>query len=154
MVFWIFLELHSWLRWAVVLAALSVGLIAASGWFEGRPWNDVDQWIARAWVGATDLQVLLGLGLYLGSSPTAEVARHDLVAAWRDPLLRFFGVLHPSLMLLAFVLTHVAWVRARRATSDRERFHRLGLGVLLVLVALALAIPWPWLAHGRPLFRV
>jgi hypothetical protein len=97
---------------------------------------------------------MLGMGLYLVGSPLAAMARQDVRAAWSEPSLRFFGLLHPALMVLAVASTHVTWVWARRAARDEERFWRLVRGVVATALLISLAMPWPFLAYGRPLVRV
>ena len=124
-----------------------------SGWQQARAWSAWDQRAARLFVGSVDTQVLLGLTLYFGVSPIAAAARADLAAAWADPTLRFFGVIHPALMLLAFIAAHVAWVAARRAELPTQRHRRLALGALTAAAFLVAAIPWPFLEYGRPHVR-
>lgn len=149
----VLLELHSWCRWVVLLA---LGMVLARGWWgmwTRRPWRPSDSVAARLWVGATDTQLMLGMALYLVGSPLAAMARHDLRAAWGEPSLRFFGLLHPALMALAVASTHATWVWARRAAHDEERFWRLVRGVVATALLISLAMPWPFLAYGRPLVR-
>lgn len=151
----VLLTLHSWCRWAVVLSTLAAGARCASGWVRGRRWTPLDARFARAWVGAIDLQMSLGMLLYLSASPLAAIARRDLAAAWLDPWLRFFGILHPVAMLAATSVAHASWIWARRADEGaRDRFRRLGLGVLATTVIVGGAIPWPFLPYGRPLARI
>ncbi|HEU4538216.1 MAG TPA: hypothetical protein VFS00_29040 [Polyangiaceae bacterium] len=146
--------LHSWGRWAVFLTGALVAARALQGRGSGRPWGAADAAAARAWVGSTDVQVLLGMTLYFVVSPVAAVARLAPAVAWGDPMLRFFGALHPLAMVGAFAATHAAWIAARRVDACPERFSRLGLGALAALGLAALATPWPSLVYGRPLLHV
>lgn len=155
MLYEMLLVLHSFFRWAVVACTLAVGARCALGWLRRRGWTPADARLGRAWIGAIDLQVALGLLLYLSASPVAAVARQDFGQAWGDASLRFFGILHPLAMLAAASVAHAAWIWTRRAEDGAsERFRRLGLGLLGALVLIALAIPWPFLSYGRPLARV
>lgn len=148
------LTLHSWVRWAVLVTTLVVAARCAWGWTAGKRWSQRDAALARSWVGAIDVQVLLGMLLYFFASPQAAIARQSLRWAWTDPSLRFFGILHPLSMLVAATLAHASWVWARRTDGEtRERFRRLGLGVLGAVAIFLLAIPWPFLSYGRPLTR-
>lgn len=151
----VLLTIHSWFRWAVVISTLILGARCASGWIRKRRWTSVDAAFGRAWVGALDLQVSLGLLLYFTASPMAAAARQNFRSAWTNDWLRFFGIVHPLSMLTAALVMHAAWTWARRTEdASNERFRRLGLGVLGALVLVALAIPWPFLPYGRPLARM
>ena len=101
-----------------------------------------------------DVQLLLGVLLYVALSPFTAEAMRDFGAAMKNPGLRFFAVEHVTLMLGAIILAHVGRVMARKAkTADARRMRLLmcfGLATLLML----LAIPWPGMASGRPLFRI
>lgn len=150
----VLLELHSWCRWVVLVSAVVVLLKSWGGLWTGRAWQPGDGHAVRVWVGATDTQLLLGLSLYSVGSPLAAMARQAGRAAWGEPSLRFFGYLHPVLMLLAVAATHATWVWTRRASRDEVRFWRLVRGLLGTALTVSLAMPWPFLAYGRPLFRV
>ena len=120
MVYTVLLELHSWCRWVVLIA---LALVVGRGWaglWTRRPWRPADSLATRLWVGATDTQLLLGLALYLVGSPLAAMARQDPGAAWQEPTLRFFGLLHPTLMVLAVV----ARTRPRSGPGARRTTRR------------------------------
>ena len=100
-----------------------------------------------------DLQLLLGLALYVGLSPITRTALQDFGAAMQTGASRFWAVEHPALMLLAVVLAHVGRSATRYAGSDRAGARaRLWFG--LSLLALLLATPWPFMPNGRPWFRL
>ena len=149
----VLLQLHSWVRWAVVASVLAVATRAVLALLRTRAWTDRDALVARVWVGATDLQLALGLAMYFSTSAIAEVTRADPSAAWNDVTIRFFGILHPLTMFGAVVLTHATWIWARRTRDPRARFRRLAVGAALTAVLVLAAIPWPSPIHGRPLFR-
>lgn len=155
MILGVLLVLHSWFRWAVVLATLTVGVRCGLALICKKGWAPSDAKFGRMWVAAIDVQVSLGLLLYFTASPMAAIARQDLGHAWGSDLLRFFGILHPLSMLAAACVAHAAWIWTRRTGErDPRRFRRLGLGLLGALVLIVLAIPWPFLSYGRPLARL
>src|SRR4051812_46272799 len=141
------LILHSFTRWAVLASSVAMALGGLTGAVWNRAWGVRDRVIARVFVASVDLQVLLGLSLYLGVSPIARAARAlwasaGLVALWSEHELRFFGILHPALMLLAACITHASWLAARRTERAGERHRRLGSGAALALAVFLAAIPW------------
>ena len=145
------LFLHSWLRWVVLALAVMVLLRASAG--RGKAWSPADARGMRLFVIALDIQVLLGLILYVGISPITAVAFQNLGAAMRDASLRFFVVEHFVGMLAAVALAHIGSVKVRKA-QDAAAKHRIALiFVALSLVAMLMSIPWPGMPGGRVLFR-
>jgi hypothetical protein len=144
---------HGDWRWVVLGAALLVLARALDGVARARPWQRGDERAAVIFLGALDLQLVIGLVLYFGFSPFFTATRQAFAAAMRDAGTRFFGVEHQTAMLLATAVAHLGRVRARRAVEPARR-HRLMLGTMLLFFGLvAWAIPWPWRAFGRPLVR-
>jgi hypothetical protein len=156
------LFLHSLVRWWVLAACLWT--LAYARW--ARDTEDTeptasarDQRVGKLFVASVDVQVLLGMSLWFAVSPLARLARQlwaarGFGALWAQPELRFFGVIHPALALLAALTAHASWVAARRATTPAERRRRLVLGAAASLALLLAAVPWPFLGHERPVFRL
>ncbi len=145
----LFLTLHSLARWVVIVLAVVVVVRALLGWRRGDPWGDLDNRLGLFFTIGLDVQVLLGIVLYLFLSPLVSAAFQDFGAAMRDSELRYWGVEHIALMIVALVLAHVGRSIAKRASEAVEKHKRTlifyGLSVLVIL----LAIPW-W----RPLLRL
>lgn len=121
------LAAHSGWRWAVlaiVLVALGRGL---NGSLRGGPWTRFDRALVLVTVNALNLQVLLGVFLWL-------VERR-----WRDGV--FLGVIHPLVMLLALGVVHFGAARARRARDTVASFRVLAISLLVALVLITAAIP-------------
>jgi len=144
---------HSWVRWFVIGSGLVVAAFAVRARLAARPWSSKATAFARVWVGATDLQVLLGLVLFFTDGGVAQAARTQVALGMREPSLRFFGYLHPLAMVFAFALTHATWIAVRRVDDAAARYRRLATGSLIVLGAILLAVPWTFLPYGRPLLR-
>jgi hypothetical protein len=149
------LVLHSWLRWAVIIA----GLLAVVTLLMSQPRPGVadpsDRW-GRFFIIALDLQFVLGLLLYVGLSPTTYAIFHEtgFGAAMRDPVARFWAVEHVTLMLVAVVVAHVGRVLARKAATPAAKRTRLLVCFVVALLAIFARTPWPGTTAGRPLFRV
>jgi hypothetical protein len=143
------LILHSWLRWIAI--ATGVGATAASTGGGTQPGG------SRAglfFMIAMDLQLLLGLLLYLVFSPNTAAIFRNFGAAMRNPVDRFWAVEHITMMLAAVVFAHLGRALGRRAkTPGAARTRQLicfGLATLLMIVG----TPWPGTRAGRPFFRV
>ena len=147
------LALHGLTRWIVLAAAAGAEVLALHGLWAARDFGVWDRRVARALVASIDLQVSLGLTLYLLVSPLARLARANLHAAWHTPALRFFGLVHPCLALAAALAAHAGWIAARRAPNTVARHRCLAMGAAAVLMLLVFAIPWPGSSTPRPPLR-
>ena len=146
------LLLHSWIRWIALVAAVGVTLAAVRGKVEG-PSSLADRWALVAMM-ALDIQMLLGLVLYLGLSPNMQEILNHFGDAMKRADTRFWAVEHISAMFAAVALSHVGRVLARKAATPAAKRTRLlvtfGLATLLII----LGMPWPGRPGGRPLFRL
>jgi len=150
MVYLTTLTLHSWIRWVVILIGLLAFARAVRG--RGRAWTAADDRVGFWFVMLLDLQVLIGLVLYVWLSPTTHEAFRDVGVAMKSSGLRFWAVEHGFGMLVGLALAHVGRVRIRKA--DASRRHKLAAIFFgLALVAILASIPWPGMPNGRPLLR-
>ena len=144
------LLLHSLLRWIVVglgVVAVYRGVTGNNG---GKPWRPADDYIGLGFTAGLDLQLAIGVVLFL-YSPITILGYHELDLTAKSPVLLFWTFVHPLLMVAAVVLAHVGRVRIRRQVESGGR-HRaatvfFGLALLLVVAG----TPWPFLPWGRPL---
>lgn len=148
------LALHSLLRWVVLaFGVLAVGR-ALMGVRGRRPWEPGDDRAGRWFILVLDVQMLLGLVLYLGLSPMTTLAFQDFGAAMGNAVLRFWAVEHLTGMLAALALAHVGRVRIRRNPDAVGRQRTAAIFFGLALVAVLVTIPWPGLPAARPLLRL
>jgi hypothetical protein len=147
------LWLHSLLRWAVLLAGVVVWFRAIAGYTAKRPWTPKDDLWGLLLTISADLQLLVGLVLYVFLSPITRIGVRNFAAAMQIPAARFFTVEHVLGMIIAIALIHVGRVKIRK-TTDAARKHRLAMiffGIAMVL--LIISIPWPGMPVARPLLR-
>jgi hypothetical protein len=147
------LWLHSLLRWAVLVTGLIAWFRAVGGQTARRPWGPMDDLWSMVFSIAFDLQVLVGLALYVFISPFSRMAFQNFGAAMSDPSLRFWAVEHIGGMMLGIGLVHMGRWKIRKAVEDARR-HRLaviffGLGLIVTIAS----IPWPGMRVARPLMR-
>jgi hypothetical protein len=147
------LAIHSWLRWVALVAAVGAIATTAADRSTTIRTGRADMWGLGLMI-ALDIQMLVGLLLYLVLSPFTTEAMADFGAAMRNPALRFFAVEHVVLMFAAVILTHLGRVLARKATTPDAKRSRLLICFVLATIAMLLAIPWPGMSSGRPLFRL
>ena len=146
------LLLHSWIRWIALVACVGVTLAALRGKVDGER-SIADRWGLVAMM-TLDLQLLLGLVLYLGLSPNMQEILNHFGESMKRADTRFWAVEHLSTMFAAIALAHVGRVLARKAATPAAKRTRLlvcfGVATLLLLVGM----PWPGRPGGRDLFRL
>jgi hypothetical protein len=146
------LVVHSTWRWLVVALGLIVLWRFASGWRARRPFGRADARWSGAFMGAVDVQLLLGAVLWW-LSPYGALVRTAFAASMKDALVRFWGLEHPVTMLVAVAVVHIGNARAKRRGEGWQRHRTLLIGLAIWVVLVAAAFPWPGLARGRPLLR-
>ncbi len=149
----VLLTIHSGLRWAVLFMLVVLFVAAIRGWRAGAAMEKRDRALKGAAIGLADLQLLLGLTLYL-TGPWVEAFREDVGRVMRTAVLRFFVVEHVTGMLAGLAVLHVASVLSKRAGDPKTAWRRLAIGVGLALLLILASIPWPFLPYGRPLLTL
>ncbi len=119
--------LHSFWRWAVLLAAVVALVGALAGWLGGLAPALSARRVGSPYTIALDIQFVLGVILWVGKG-------------WYV-VPGFYRFEHPSIMVLALVVAHVGPVLARRATAPRAAARAVALSTLASLVLVVLGIP-------------
>src|SRR5690606_36984443 len=104
------LHLHSYLRWAVLLVGVVALVMAVMGASSRSGWTPQQRRIGLAFTSLMDVQLLLGVVLYLFLSPITRTAFQDMGAAMGNSDVRFFVAEHLIGMVAAVVLAHVGAV--------------------------------------------
>lgn len=121
------LAAHSGWRYLVLVGLLVAIVKYALGFFGKSKWSNLDSTINRVVPILVDVQVLLGLILYVVARTwTSSVAG---IAYW-----------HPLAMIAAVVVAHLFSTRVKQATTDAERFQSGLIGNVAALVLIALGI--------------
>lgn len=127
----ILLEIHSIVRWLIVLVGLIALIKFAIGWLGKMPFKKMDRGLMSGFVGLLDLQMLLGLILFIWGLADGGLVR--------------FRAEHAAAMILAVVLAHASarW----RKSSDQVRFRNYALIILAVFVLIfagIMPLPQGW----------
>lgn len=142
------LILHSAWRWVVLISGFATVVTAVMRLSEKQPWAPTGPALGRFFGIAVDIQVLMGAALYLTLSPLTTLAmRPGGMKLPPNSQAYFFVVVHPLIMIVAFIGVHVAAVLVRRARSDagHQRREIIFYGITLLIVLAG--VPWfrPWL---------
>jgi hypothetical protein len=148
----IILGIHSWVRWIALVTGFGATLAAIMGRVEGKD-SPADRW-GLFLILALDIQMLLGLLLYLGLSPNMKEILANFGEAMKQPDTRFWAVEHLTAMFAAVIVAHTGRVLARKAKTPASKRMRLMLCFTLSTILMLAGMPWPGRPGGRPLFRL
>lgn len=127
------LNLHSYLRWAVVIIGIIATALAWAGVLSRGRWTPQQVTFGRLATIAFDTQALVGVLLYVWLSPITTSAFSHMGAAMKDAGTRFYVAEHSLVMIIAAVLIHIGALRGRKKNSPLQAaiFYTLAmLGVL------------------------
>lgn len=147
----ILLKSHSGLRWLVILFGF-ITIIRALRGLNLKKWNSADGLWSTLWIISLDIQLVIGLILYLFLSPITQSAFNDFGSAMGKSNMRFFAVEHILIMLIAIVLAHIGKIRVAKTGSPYKKHKRAVVFYTISLVLILISIPWPFFGYGRPLF--
>jgi hypothetical protein len=136
------LAIHNILRWVVLLSGVVILVTSITGLLRNREYGGTERTLSIVYTSSLDLQLLLGLLLYIFLSPITRTAFADFSAAMSNSDLRFFAIEHLLVMIVAIVVGHIGSSRVKKADGNLKK-HRSGLlwfGISLLLVLLA--VPW------------
>lgn len=149
----ILIALHSTVRW-LVLASLVYAMIGGyRGWYGAKKFSRFDDTVRHSTATIAHVQFLLGVTLYI-ISPLVKYFLHNFSKAVHERQLRFFGMEHITVMLLAIVVITIGSAKAKRKAADKEKFKTMAIWFTIGLLLILSSIPWPFspLVH-RPWFR-
>lgn len=135
-----FLSLHNIVRWVVLLVGVVAIVMAWAGVFSRSRWTAPQANVARLFTIAFDLQVLLGVALYVwpGGMVMSALGNAGMGDIMSNSDLRFFVVEHGLIMIVAAVLVHIGSVRGRKTDATLQPAILYTLALVLVLSR----IPW------------
>lgn len=142
----IVLAVHNIIRWVVVIIGVIAVARALVGLYRKRDWGSTDRILGVIYTSTMDIQLLLGLILYVFLSPTTKGMFQNLSQAMSNPGMRFFGLEHALYMILAVILAHIGNAKTRRATESVSRYRAVLTWFGLALILILLGMPW-----SRPL---
>lgn len=143
----IFLAIHNIVRWVILIAGAVAIIRAFMGWFGNRDWTETDRRAGLLFTISIDIQVLVGLILYVFLSPITKAAFRAFGDIMGDAGLRYFTIEHVFYMLLALVFAHLGSILPRRVDDALQKHRRAAIWFTLAFLLVLAGIPWM-----RPLF--
>lgn len=150
----ILLFLHSIVRW-LVLASLLIAIYRSyMGWLGNQPYSKSDNTLRVVTSSIAHTQLVLGLWLYF-ISPVIKYFLHNFSEAVHMREIRFFGMEHSLIMLVAIVFITIGSSVAKRKTDDKQKFKTMAIWFSLALLLILSSIPWPFSPMiSRPYLRL
>ena len=149
----IILFLHSWVRWLVLIILLIAIYRAYKGWLSGSKFSTFDNAVRHQTASIAHLQLILGVWIYL-ISPVIHYFLHNFKSAVHERQIRFFGMEHSSMMLIAIIIITIGSAKAKRKPTDIQKFKTMAIWFTIALLIILTSVPWSFSPFtARPLFR-
>jgi hypothetical protein len=148
----IFLYLHSWMRYVVLILLIFSMVKAFSGWQGRKEYTQSTDKLFLFTFIATHIQLLIGLILYF-TSPIVTTAHASMGEAMRTIALRFWAVEHLAAMIVAIGLITFGRIRSKKMTEDFKKYKIIAITFAAGLLIMLITIPWPFMMVSRPWFR-
>lgn len=136
------LTVHSIFRWVVAIGVLYTLYRAYSGIASNRAFGTADDKSRRFTVVAAHIQLVIGLILYF-ISPLTQYFLSNFSAAVKVRDIRFYGMEHAIVMIIAVALITVGSAVSKKKADDRAKFKALAIWLTIALILLLLMVPWP-----------
>lgn len=147
------LALHSLFRWLVLLSLVFSIFKAYRGWFGHKVFTKFDNVLRHNTTTIIHIQFLLGVVLYI-ISPVVNYFWQNPSEAIHEREIRFFGIEHITIMLIAIIVVTIGSTKAKRKVEDLEKFKTMVIWFSVGLILILTSIPWEFSPlTSRPLFR-
>jgi hypothetical protein len=149
----IILALHSLVRWFVVVGLFFALFRAYNGLLSKRNFSSFDNSVRQWTTTIVHVELIFGLWLYF-ISPLIDYFLHNFKEAVHQQAIRFFGMEHSIMMIVAIIIITIGSARVKRKQTDREKFMTMAIWFSIGLLIILIFIPWPFSPFaGRPFFR-
>ncbi|MBB1286678.1 hypothetical protein HRH25_20025 [Flavisolibacter sp. BT320] len=147
------LAAHSLVRWFVLASLLYALFRAYRGWLSKKQFSKSDNRVRHWTATIAHIQFLLGGWLYF-ISPLIHYFFDNYKAAMHQREVRFFGIEHSLMMLIAIVVITIGSAKAKRKQTDHEKFKTMAVWFTIGLLIILTSIPWGFSPlTSRPYFR-
>jgi len=144
----LFLALHNFTRWVVLLMGLLASYRAIVGWLGKKNWADTDKKVGLFFTISVDIQLLIGFLLYFVFSEWAlkAILRIGMAEVMENSGLRYYAVEHVFYMALGFVFAHLGSALPKKVDDSQIKFKLAAFWIGLATILIIVGIPW-----ARPL---
>jgi hypothetical protein len=143
--FSVLLQVHSILRWVILLLLVISIVQSFIGWNKRRELRDGDIKLWLFTMISAHVTLLIGLILlFFGRYGILSSGLPEGVVLMKDKFYRFFWIEHPSGMLIATALITIGRGVVKKQISDPLKYKRAFWFFLFALLIILATVPWPW----------
>lgn len=136
--------LHS--IWAYIVLGMLLVVVVKAFMSSNKKFTDIDLRLALFTLIVSHIQLLLGLGVYFSSDVFKFLKENGMGAAMKNRHIRLLAVEHPLMMILAIILITVGFSKAKKETTSKGKFRKIGFLYGAALLLILSRIPWSqWL---------
>jgi hypothetical protein len=147
------LAAHSLVRWFVLASLIFALYRAFRGWLLKKNYSNFDNTVRYITATIAHIQLVFGLWLYF-ISPIVDYFLHHFHDAMHERAIRFFGMEHVTMMLTAIIIITIGSAKAKRRSSDEEKFRTMAIWYTIALLIILSSVPWSFSPLiNRPNFR-
>jgi hypothetical protein len=140
----ILLQVHSILRWVLLILLVLSIIRSFIGWIKHRELREADVKLWLFTMITTHTTLLIGLILLLfGRYGILSSGLPEGTVLMKDSFYRFFWVEHPTGMVLATILITLGRGQVKKQVMDPLKYKRAFWFFLVALLIIMATIPWP-----------
>ena len=138
------LAAHNIIRWIALILLIFAVITAFIGWFRKRKWTQMDRKVGTYTTISIDIQLLLGLLLYIVFSDFGlqAIINNGFSFVMENAIYRQYAIEHALLMLLAVVAAHLGSILPKKVEDSTAKFRRAAIWFTIALVLVLAGIPW------------
>jgi hypothetical protein len=141
MFYTILLNIHSILRWIVLVLIIITIVKSLAGWIKNYDYLPLDDRFALFTLIFVHTQLILGFILYF-TSPLVSQGLQDMSAAMKNPVLRFWVVEHLVGMLVSIALITIGRVASKKKLESKTKHRTIFIYFTIGLIVMIAVIPW------------
>jgi hypothetical protein len=141
MFYTILLNIHSILRWIVLVLIIITIVKSLAGWIKNYDYLPLDDRFALFTLIFVHTQLILGFILYF-TSPLVSLGLQDMSAAMKNPVLRFWVVEHLVGMLVSIALITIGRVASKKKLESKTKHRTIFIYFTIGLIVMIAVIPW------------
>lgn len=138
------LQVHSILRWVILLLLFLSIVQSFIGWMKHRELREGDTKLWLFTMISAHTTLLIGLILlFFGRFGILSSGLPEGVELMKDKFYRFFWVEHPTGMLVATILITLGRGMVKKQITDPQKYKRAFWYFLVALLIILATVPWP-----------
>lgn len=133
-------HLHSFLGWSLLILLFLSVITAIAKSMKSGDFKTSDKILFLGTMILGHLQFVMGIIVYFSSNKV--IFSKQIMS---EPIVRFFVLEHPLLMILGLLLMTIGYVKSKKAQSDKSKFKKIYIFYLIALILILARFPWAYL---------